>query len=691
MSSRGKPYTVWIFSSCLYISGFCVAQEIEELSPIVVLAERRDLSQQPIAEWERDAILQGSPRTIDSLLREDPSFSLFRRQSALFANPTAAGVSLRNTGASAASRSLVLLDGIPQNDPFGAWVNWARYDKYSLSSARIIPAAQSSVWGNLSPAGAVHLTRSDVFLKHHHLSLTGGSHETGGVSTGHHFQSEDETFALGVNANTFHTEGFFGVREDQRGSIDQRLQLDYESAEINGAWKLSDDLRADSTFSYFDERRNNGTALTGNSTEAIDWSLRLTQEDDVFSWQALSYIQLRSFDATFSAAAADRNTEAPSLNQFDVPGLGIGGGLTFDWKPKEEWSLQGGIDTRFVSGETNEDTGFNNGSFARRRLAGGEQSVVGFFSSLKHTLSDDTRIDTSLRLDHWSIHNGTRFERSLRNGAVLLDRAPRSRDDFEPSFALQLEHDLSNSIIFDASIGTSYRLPTLNELHRPFRVRNDITEANSELDPERFYTISAGLTYEDDQWTSSVEFFAHQIDGAIANVPVTDPTEITNIFGTLPVGGSGSQRQNVEEAQVIGLQWKNVLELNDRLSLELGGIWSNTEFTESPRQRLLEDQPFPQTPELRLQTGIDFDLTDTVQFYSNVEYASSVLDDASNAALSDYWTASAGASWQISESVTVRAHVENIFNEEITTGISSDGISSIGQPRAIWFSTEWTF
>src|SRR5947209_7892095 len=61
---------------------------------------------------------------LDDRLRQVPGFSLFRRSSSIVANPTTQGVSLRATGSSGASRTLVLWDGIPVNDPFGAGVYW---------------------------------------------------------------------------------------------------------------------------------------------------------------------------------------------------------------------------------------------------------------------------------------------------------------------------------------------------------------------------------------------------------------------------------------------------------------------------------------------------------------------------------------------------------------------------------------
>ena len=69
--------------------------------------------------------IEASPAVVaDDVLRQLPEFSLFRRSSSLASHPTAQGVSLRGIGPSGVSRTLVLLDGVPFNDPFGGWVYW---------------------------------------------------------------------------------------------------------------------------------------------------------------------------------------------------------------------------------------------------------------------------------------------------------------------------------------------------------------------------------------------------------------------------------------------------------------------------------------------------------------------------------------------------------------------------------------
>ena len=78
----------------------------------------------------REKELRQSPAlTIDDTLRQIPAFSLFRRTSSLVAHPTTQGVSLRGIAPSGVSRTLVLWDGSPLNDPFGGWIYWNQFHK----------------------------------------------------------------------------------------------------------------------------------------------------------------------------------------------------------------------------------------------------------------------------------------------------------------------------------------------------------------------------------------------------------------------------------------------------------------------------------------------------------------------------------------------------------------------------------
>lgn len=631
-----------------------------------------------MAEWSREEIIAASPRSIDEMLASEPAFSLYRRQSAIFGNPTSAGVSLRNTGATAASRSLVLLDGIPQNDPFGAWVNWARYDALTLDSARIVSSAPALLWGNQAPAGMIQLNGASPFDERHSFRLAGGSHGSIGASTAHAMSNEERTRAVSFAAFGFHTDGFYALDETQRGAVDRRLETEFFGEEIKFAWQLAPGVTLEPKFSHYYENRNNGTELSENSTDAFDFSLRLTSEDAAVSWQAAAWHQRREFESVFTKVTDDRSSESISLDQFDVPGLGTGAAWSAAWGDEETWSFQSGVDFRWLSGETNEDVGI-----FRRREAGGEQWLAGVFVGSAWQMSERDRIHINARADQWTIDEGRRIETSLASGALLREERYEDRDGVEPSASFEWIHEMPREVESRLALGSGFRLPTLNELYRPFRVRDDIVEANAELDPERFLNAEAGLDWKaNDEWKLGAAIFHHWISDAIANVPETPMP---------PSGGTKSTRDNVDEARVAGLEGSAEWLPHESVTLAVRGLWSKTEFAASPEQPLLEGKPFPQSPDLRVIADAEWRALEGVSLFGGVEYGASQFDDAlATRVIPDFTSVRVGVMRKFGDA-TLQVRLENLFDEEIVTGLSSNGLRTLAAPRSLWASLEWDF
>jgi outer membrane cobalamin receptor len=667
------------------ISAF--AQSPGLLPEMVVLAERGGGEGAVIGEWTREDIREAAPRTIDELLAREPSFSLYRRQTAMFGNPSTAGVSLRNTGATAASRTLVLLDGVPQNDPFGGWVYWARYDAAALDSIRIVPSARAAVWGNQSPAGVIQMNGNAPFEERHVMKIGGGSQGTIGGSMVHQMTDAEKTKSVSFSAFGLHSDGFFAVGPSQRGPIDRKLDIDLWGADVKFAWLAAPGLTVEPKVSYYTEERGNGTPLARNSTDALDFSLRLTGENRDFTWQAIGWHQRREFESVFSSVNAERTAETMALDQFDVPGRGTGAAFTAQWDGGDHWNFMAGADTRLVSGETNEDAGV-----FRRRVAGGDQDFAGVFGIAEYRPDDLTTVNASARLDAWWLSDGRRLETSLSTGAPLRADYQDDRDGIDPSAAFELTRALRDDLEARVSAGTSFRLPTLNELHRPYRVRGDIVEANPELDPERFISIEAGLEWKPrEDLTVSTALFHHWISDAIANVPVTDPAEIAEIFGTIPPGGSGSIRRNVDAARVGGIEVEAEWRPHDEVTLDLTGLWSETRFSESKQQRLLEGKPFPQAPDLRLIANGEWRPREELSLFAGFEYGAAQYDDAlAERRIPDFTSARIGMAWR-TERAIYQIRVENLFDGEIQTGLSSDGIRTLAAPRSLWAGVEWQF
>src|SRR5687768_9340591 len=88
-------------------------QSVRDVPVKVELLDRADVERSPA-------------QTVDGLLRQLPSFNLQRPESSRVLPGSNQGVSYRGLGGSAASRSLVLVDGIPLNEPFAGFLTWSR-------------------------------------------------------------------------------------------------------------------------------------------------------------------------------------------------------------------------------------------------------------------------------------------------------------------------------------------------------------------------------------------------------------------------------------------------------------------------------------------------------------------------------------------------------------------------------------
>ena len=70
----------------------------------------------------RDRLAGSASNRIESVLGDVAGFQQFRRTDSRAANPTSQGATLRALGGNAASRVLVTLDGVPQDDPFAGYI-----------------------------------------------------------------------------------------------------------------------------------------------------------------------------------------------------------------------------------------------------------------------------------------------------------------------------------------------------------------------------------------------------------------------------------------------------------------------------------------------------------------------------------------------------------------------------------------
>jgi outer membrane cobalamin receptor len=333
------------------------------------LEERAGEAPAAVTVLTRDDIADSPALTLDDVLRQVPGFSLFRRTSSVVGHPTTQGVSLRGIGPSGTSRALVLLDGIPVNDPFGGWVYWDRIPLQSVQQVEVVRGGGASVWGNYALGGVVNVITRRPTERAAFFEGSYGNRNT--LSLDLLVTEVHGPFRLSLEGSHFRTDGYPVVKASDRGRID--IDADSEHSTFNGLAELA--LSQDASLYirgiHYDEDRGNGTPLQNNDTHSGTFAGGgRVRTPDGSEWSFNVSADFQKFRSTFSTQAPDRNSETLALDQR-VPTTAVGASL--QWSRRfDRHLLLAGADFRWVDGETDERV-FNAGVFLRNRDAGGEQ------------------------------------------------------------------------------------------------------------------------------------------------------------------------------------------------------------------------------------------------------------------------------------------------------------------------------
>ena len=254
--------------------------------------------------------------TIDDALRNTPGFGLFRRSSSRVANPTTQGVTLRGVSGSGASRTLVLADGLPLNDPFGGWVYWNRIPSAAIDRVEVVRGAVGDLYGADAVGGVIQILTLDPNRSRLRAVFDVDSHETvrGSFFAGGQRSGWNGTLAGEVVS----TEGYIVVPEVDRGSVDVPANSEYQSAIATLGFDSGGSWRATGRAAVYSEDRSNGTPVQVNDT---DWR-QFSGEFAGAGGSGAGTIRIaggsQGYQQAFSAIASDRNSES-IVRQQHIP------------------------------------------------------------------------------------------------------------------------------------------------------------------------------------------------------------------------------------------------------------------------------------------------------------------------------------------------------------------------------------
>jgi outer membrane receptor protein involved in Fe transport len=494
---------------------------------------------------------------VDDVLRQVPGFSLFRRSDSRFANASNQGVSLRGLGGTAASRALVLEDGLPLVDAFGGWVYWDRVPRESISDLEVFRGGASNLYGSDALGGVVQFITKQPEYPALALETSYGNERTPDLSfwTG----TRAGRWDLALASEMFRTDGFIVVPTWQRGTVDALANSKDASVEFTVGHQLGEKGRIFGRGSFYTEFRNNGTLIQTNETKMGEGAIGVDQQfgsSDSLTLRA--YGQVQGYYQSFSSVATNRNSESLTDLQH-VPEQVMGGAAQWTHFWGVHQTLIAGGDATEVMGASDEQF-FTSGTHTRNTTSGGRQRIVGAFGEDLIRFRSWTVI-LAARVDDWNNFNARSICTPVSGKCTSPSVMFPSRSDLAFSPRLSVLRSLGQNVSVTASMYRAFRAPTLNELYRTFRVGNVLTLNNPYLNAERLTGAEAGVNVAALQRKLDLRgtFFWSDIVNPVENV-TTDPT-------SNPVM---RQKQNLGRIRSRGVEFDGVLNLGRDIQVSAG-------------------------------------------------------------------------------------------------------------------------
>lgn len=619
---------------------------------------------------ERETIIAAPSGRIEDVLRGVAGFQQFRRSDSRSSNPSAQGVTLRALGGNATSRALVLLDGVPLADPFFGYIPLSAIPPETLGTIRVTRGGGSGPFGAGALAGTIELESAEPGVVSPFLGSAAvndrGETEASGVLT----QSLGRGFAV-ASGRWDRGQGIFTTPDSQRVPATARAAFDSWNAALRTVAPLTETVEVQARIAAFRDARTLRFKGADSTSEGEEASIRFVGRG-AWAFDALAYVQARDF----SNIVISSTRFTPTLDQRRTPSTGIGG--KFELRPPvlEGHDIRIGADYRRADGELQEEAlNAVSGAITERRRAGGATSNLGIF------VEDDWQIgpltvNGGLRADRSSITGGFYRAVAASTGAVVGEVVAPDRSDWSVSWRAGAQVYATRRLDLRAAAYTGLRLPTLNELYRPFVVFPVTTEANAALANERLRGFEVGLDWQPvNAIVVSLTAFDNKVENAIANITI---------------GPNLRRRANLPAIDARGIE-ANVAAKFGEVSVEGALAWTDAQVEGEGASADLDGLRPAQTPEFAATLTLGWQPAPGWRVAGTLRHVSAQFeDDRETDRLAPATTIDAFLAAPLVGKLSLVLRGENLGNAEIVTR-NQGGSIDLGVPRTLWIGLRYGF
>ena len=613
--------------------------------------------------------------SLDDRLHQVAGFQLYRRTSSWTANPTTEGVSLRGLGSTAASRTLVVSDEVPLNDPFGGWIHWDEIPTLAIHDVLLERGGSADLYGSSAIGGVIAI---DPVVPGSEQRLQVAAEALGATENSFNGDLLVTAALRPVNVllagSGVSTGGYVTSAPAARGLVDTPSNVAEESGRIELRTPTRND--GDTAFvraNVLNEARGNGTPDQINGTRL--WRYLAGGDLNAGSGHAALRVfgDREAYRQSFSAITATRSAETLTRLQkvpTDEFGFALNGSRGF----AHGLTAAVGLDLRDIRA-TDAESPVSAGRVtstidisAHQRELGGY--AEGIWQPRNWSLAGSVRVDSFKTFDG---------RRTATNTAVITPETEIAEVVASPH--LGIVRNLPHGFALTANAFRAFRGPTMNELYRTGQVGQQTTLANPSLRAERATGFEFGGEF------SSLRVAGRDLGHLRASYFWTEVNRpVSAVLLTQTATAQTLQRQNLGQIRSRGVsleaatgRWRG---LDGSFGYQFALATVTAFNSSSPVQANLTGNWIPQVPRQSLTATMNYAAWHVADLHLIASYTGRVYDDAANQfLLHPYPRVDISADRKLRYGISLYGGAQNLFNRAIDAGRTP--VLTLAAPRLV--------
>lgn len=616
-------------------------------------------------------------------------------------HPTAQPVNIRGFGTSTTINTLVMVDGVPINDPYFRTINWSTIPKSSVERIEVIRGGgATSLWGNMAMGGVINIITREPNRTGAAADVSYGSYNSSTADAAGSVVVNDKVKA-GASYNHAQSSGYnlTPAQYQNVNLVPTASKADNIAASVFMA--PSDKLKLFAK-AYWNQTYEDGLVWAFAHNNWSTWRLLLGgsyQIDDQSSINASGWVASGSFGTINVASGSYTLNTTGFLNQFvsqieASPSADQGGSIFYEANVGPLRDVKIGVDGRrtlitdynslYASAIANPTTFVTNGEHRFQGVFGqGTWRFTGV----------PVDVTVGVRGDFWQALNAS----VLTQNSSTLNVVPNtSAASFDPRVGLKFY--ASDEVTLRGAIYRNFSAPGMNQMYRSFASGTSLTATNPNLQPMTNFGQEVGLDFEWKGFTLSGTYFNNNLNNFIDFVTVcnTNPVCAAPFIaaaGLSPAFTTIRQYQNVGNATFRGFEliatWQPVEQL------KLIGSFTNTVayLTSSTNPALVRTGvQLGQVPNYMFTGGVEWRPIENLVLTASMKSFPQYWNDTGHTQLNDGATLiDLGVRWSPAKDVDVYGSIQNLTNVQyLASGytltsfegstVSATSIPQLGMP-----------